>query len=126
MQEYKVTVDSQGTVRWRDFKTDLPHRVDGPAVEYDNGDKYWFVKGKLHREDGPAVEHPDGYKEWYIDGKYHRIDGPAIEYADGDKSWYLDGVKYTENQFNAKMNSSSCEGREIKIDGQTYLIELKE
>ena len=37
------------------------------------------------------VEHPDGEKWWYLNGKLHRTDGPAIEYADGTKSWYLNG-----------------------------------
>ena len=23
---------------------------------YDNGDKEWYLNGKLHREDGPAIE----------------------------------------------------------------------
>ena len=26
------------------------HRIDGPAVEYTNGDKKWYINGKLHRE----------------------------------------------------------------------------
>lgn len=44
------------------------------------GDKLWRnEKGELHREDGPAIEYPDGYKQWYINGKRHRADGPAIE-----------------------------------------------
>ena len=42
--------------------------------------KYWENdKGQLHRIDGPAVEYADGSKSWYINGKFHRIDGPAIE-----------------------------------------------
>ena len=32
--------------------------------------KYWNQNGKLHREDGPAVEWVDGSKEWYINGKF--------------------------------------------------------
>ena len=26
------------------------------------------MKGTLHREDGPAIEYADGYKEWYLNG----------------------------------------------------------
>ena len=52
-----------------------------------------------HREDGPAVEYPDGDKSWYINGKRHRKDGPAIEDADGHKEWYVDGVKHDEREF---------------------------
>jgi hypothetical protein len=48
-----------------------------------------FLNGKLHCEDGPAVEWIDGSKEWYVDGKYHCIDRPAVEYIFGNKLYYL-------------------------------------
>jgi hypothetical protein len=32
------------------------HRTDGPAIEWNNGSKEWFINGNLHREDGPAIE----------------------------------------------------------------------
>ena len=31
--------------------------------------KYWRLNGELHRENGPAVEYTDGYKGWYLNGK---------------------------------------------------------
>jgi len=63
------------------------------------GDKFYFSDREmtiLHREDGPAIEWTDGYKSWYLDGKRHREDGPAIEWASGYKSWYLNGKEVTE------------------------------
>ena len=33
------------------------------------GTKLWWLNGKLHREDGPAVEFADGSKLWYIYGE---------------------------------------------------------
>ena len=37
---------------------------------YDNGDIYWRnQEGQLHREDGPAVEYADGSKEWWVNGQ---------------------------------------------------------
>jgi hypothetical protein len=39
------------------------------ALEYSNGDKYWYLNDKLHREDGPAIEAANGTKYWYINGK---------------------------------------------------------
>ena len=66
------------------------HREDGPAREYSNGDKYWYLHGKLHRENGPAVEYSNGYKSWYLYGKRHRENGPAIEWLYG-KSYFVDG-----------------------------------
>jgi hypothetical protein len=65
------------------------HRLDGPAIEWLNGGKAWYVNGKLHRLDGPAYE-AWGDKAWYVNGKKHRLDGPAIESAEGSKAWYVD------------------------------------
>jgi hypothetical protein len=48
-------------------------------------------KGELHRTDGPAVEYADNYREWYLNGKLHRVDGPAIEYKDGSCEWWQNG-----------------------------------
>lgn len=31
------------------------HRVDGPAIIYDNFTECWYFNGELHREDGPAI-----------------------------------------------------------------------
>jgi hypothetical protein len=32
----------------------------------ENGDKRWYLNGKFHREDGPAIEYADGTKYWFI------------------------------------------------------------
>jgi hypothetical protein len=67
------------------------HREDGPAIENDNGDKWYYINGKRHRKDGAAVELSNGDKYWYIKGMLHRLDGPAIEYGNGIKYWFIDG-----------------------------------
>ena len=69
------------------------HRLDGPAMEYAYGDKFWYVNGKLRRLDGPAVEFASGYKEWWADGQRHRVDGPAVEFTDGQREWWIAGVR---------------------------------
>ena len=46
---------------------------------------YFNDAGQIHREDGPAIEWFNGDKEYYINGKRHRIDGPAIEKINGYK-----------------------------------------
>ena len=61
---------------------------------------YYNDLEQLHREDGPAVEYINGYKEWYLNGKRHREDGPAVELANGTKYWYLNGEYHTEQEFN--------------------------
>ena len=63
----KVIKSVTGTSHY--YRNALPHRVDGPAVEWANGDKEWWLNGKRHREDGPAYEGADGHKTWHYHGK---------------------------------------------------------
>ena len=57
----------------RYYKNDNLHREDGPAIEYPNGEKYWFINGLSHREDGPTVEFADGRKSWHYKDKFYGI-----------------------------------------------------
>lgn len=59
--KYKICYFKKGT--------DIFHREDGPALEYCNGEKYWFFDGDLHRINGPAIEYNNGYISWHINGK---------------------------------------------------------
>jgi len=146
MITYTVKVNDSGTVRWYN-EDGLLHRLDGPAVEYADGSKEWWVNGKLHRLDGPAVESSDGFKSWWLNGKLHRLDGPAVEWANGYKSWYqngnlhrldgpavcgshggkqwyIGGVKYTEEKFLAKIEimNCPCKGKKVIVDGVEYTL----
>jgi hypothetical protein len=60
----------------------------------------YVVKGtkKYHREDGPAIEWDNGDKEWYINGKLHRDDGPALILADGRIFWYLNDFFFDKKE----------------------------
>jgi len=56
------------------------------------GDKVWKLpNGELHREDGPAIEYSNGSKEWFLNNVRHREDGPAVEWYDGCKEWWIKG-----------------------------------
>ena len=103
MEKVTKTVLDDGTIEYRNSNREL-HRIDGPAVEWENGYKSWYLNGQFHRIDGPAREWPAGSKEWYVNGELHREDGPAIEYKNGYKAWYINGQKLTEQEFNDKMN----------------------
>ena len=35
---------------------------------YDNGDKEWYLNDQRHRKDGPAIEWSDGSKAWFLKG----------------------------------------------------------
>ena len=120
METYTVKVHSTYTV-WYKPNTNQLHRLDGPAIERNDGNKEWWVEGKRHRLDGPAIEYSDGHKEWWVDGKLHRLDGPAIEYSNGEKEWWVDGKKLTESEFNKR--DQSCKGKIVEIDGKKYHLE---
>jgi len=66
---------------------------------FDNGDRIWYLNGKIHREDGPAVEQSNGTLKWFLNGKRHREDGPAVEHTNGTRWWFLNGEEYTEEEF---------------------------
>lgn len=67
------------------------HRLDGPAMEYEMGDRVWYFEGERHREDGPAAVHADGDEIWYRHGQIHRDGGPAVRRGDGQLEWWQDG-----------------------------------
>jgi len=111
-----------GTFYYKDKEMNIRHREDGPAVEWANGSRAWFLNGERHREDGPAVEYANGYKEWYLNDQLHREDGPAVEYADGSKYWFLNDKEVSE----AKHKKLTKKEPTISIEGKAFTVaELK-
>jgi hypothetical protein len=65
-EELTLTIDRRyGTKFWKNKKKQL-HKLDGPAIEWLNGEKEWWRNGMRHREDGPAFIYANGDKEWWI------------------------------------------------------------
>jgi len=62
-----VSRDTSYTEYYKDKSMTVHHRRDGPAFE-GVGRKEWYVNGKLHRLDGPAVEWADVGKVWWVNG----------------------------------------------------------
>jgi hypothetical protein len=90
-----LTLDCAGNQFWRN-KDGRLHRLDGPAIHYNEGLKMWYKNGRKHRLDGPAAEWPDGTKHWYKSGKFHRLDGPAVDSILFEKEWYKNGKKFKD------------------------------
>jgi hypothetical protein len=84
---------NDGSKRWYNSKGQL-HREDGPAIEWRDGSKHWYINNQLHRIGGPAIERPTGDKEWYINNRLHREDGPAIDYGNGTQEWFINGLPH--------------------------------
>ena len=98
------------------------------TVTYKVGTRRWYLNSwwgkKLHREDGPACEFANGDKWWYLNDELHREDGPAIEWADGGSWWFLEGKRVTEELHKKLTSKPYCQGKVVEIDGIKY--ELKE
>ena len=43
--------------------------MSNPIIDKDGTKWYRNEQGQLHRTDGPAVEWADGSKEWWVNGK---------------------------------------------------------
>lgn len=82
----KCYIDRYGNKTWKNYKRKL-HRTDGPALEWGDVHKEWWVDGKRHREDGPAVINHDGYQEWYLNGK--RQMPPTEELAEQNRQVFI-------------------------------------
>jgi hypothetical protein len=91
------------------MKIERPDRVE-----------YLNDSGQLHRLNGPAVEWSDGAKFWYQNGLLHRTDGPAVEWARGDKYWWVDGKELIEEEFNNR--TKPCLGKKVTVDGVEYTL----
>ncbi len=73
--------------------------MESIKTEYSNRIEYHNEQGYRHRTDGPSIEWNNGDKSWWINGKLHREDGPAIEWDDGIKEWYLNNINYSEQEW---------------------------
>ena len=96
-----IKIIKEDRIEYRNINGEL-HREDGPAIEWNNGAKKWFLNGKLHRVNGPAIEHINGILSWYHNGELHRTDGPAVIWPDGEGEFWLNGEELTEEEFNLK------------------------
>jgi len=67
--------------------------------------KVYLLDNEYHRTDGPAIEFVNGRKEWWIHNRLHRLDGPAVECTNGCKEWWVHGNKYSEQSFYNYINN---------------------
>lgn len=104
-----------------------PHRIDGPAVERDDGTLEWWRDGDLHREDGPAIVTPNrpgfgsGSQEWIVNGRAHRLDGPAFLTDDGTTEvWCINDQRHRDDgpaEIKDGVSSWYWHGKLHRLDG---------
>jgi len=74
MIKYRVEIDNEKTVFWYKWETNELHREDGPAMEWVDGDKEWYLNDKHLTED-----------EWKKRVSIDNHEGKVVE---------IDGVEY--------------------------------
>ncbi len=113
-----IVQDTNGTFYFKDKAMTIQHREDGPAINWVDGTKSWWLNGKRHREDGPAIEYSNGNKEWWLNDKRHREDGPAVEYSNGTKEWWLNDIRVSEEEH----KTLTSKEHKIKIEGKEFTV----
>ncbi len=73
IQTEPTGISHVGTKYWKNAKGQF-HRLDGPALVYNDGDLYWYINGKQHRDDGPAVIRKNGSMGWYLKNRPYTLD----------------------------------------------------
>jgi len=49
--------------------SDIPNNFTG-ILKFFYGERVWYLNGKQHRLDGPAIDYGNELKEWWVNGKF--------------------------------------------------------
>ena len=137
MSEFKKYIVHvyENYVEWREpINNNLHREGDLPALEYSNGDKYWYINGVLHRDrDRPPIVLRTGEQRWQRGDILHRETGPALILENGEGHYYLDNKRYAtrkewllelEKRKNKQLNNES---NVLEIGGKKYkLVEVED
>ena len=69
-------------------------------VDNNHNISYFNSDNQLHRVNGPALIYTNGAKYWYQYNLLHRLDGPAVEFNSGLSSYHIAGFRYSKDEFN--------------------------
>jgi hypothetical protein len=83
---------------------DIVKTDEGLAWTSDNGCVYRYnFDGHFHCSNGPAIEYKNGSRFWYVRGYCHRENGPAKEFSTGRKEYWLFGERIPKKKFTKKL-----------------------
>ena len=51
----------------------IENNIEYTIKVYTNGNKYWYLNGRLHREGGPAIEYANGTKKWFYQDIEYKV-----------------------------------------------------
>ena len=66
MKETNINPNNFHFSKTKEYKI-IQNGIEYEVKNFSNGSKYWFYNDKCHRINGPAVEWANGYKAWYLD-----------------------------------------------------------
>lgn len=92
----------------------------------ENGTKIYFNQlEQVHREDGPAIEWSNKDKEWWVNDKRHRWNSPALIITDlGINVWMLFGIKVTEKYYRKWLKENGMNIDNLTVEDK-LLIRMK-
>lgn len=104
------------------------HREDGlPAIEYNNGTKFWYVDGQLHRENGnPSCVYNTGETEYFFNGKLHRYNGycsASLQNVYGS-TYFIHGNEVDAKQYLSWVEEQGMDVNNLSDNDKT-LIDIK-
>lgn len=80
----------------------------------------------FHREDGPAIEYQDMDKYWFYEDKLHRLDGPA-QSAEFGNLWHIDDEEYSKEEFDRILEEVRNMSLTLRLtDPRWWVREFKE
>jgi len=82
-QIYQVEVDEYGTIRW--LQNGKLHRLNGPAVEYASGKKYWWINDKQYCTEEEYNKKIQELNKSSCEGKVVEIDGKKYKLVEVSK-----------------------------------------
>lgn len=122
---YKKLDNLTYTPEYWEPKIDKKMNKDLKKVVKDNGTvEYYNDNDKLHNLNGPAIEYSNGDKSWYKNGERHRENGPAIEWSNINE-YYLNNILYSKDEYyqkvkktylNNKQNSKIKSTKPLNVD----------
>lgn len=127
MEKLDIITTEYGNFSFK-HKTSALHKLGGSAVEYEDGNKEWWVNGAricLNQEENELYDIVESgtYKIYYKKGSniFHRLDGPAIK-THSRKEWWVYGIRHREDGPALVHMDSVCwynKGLKHRVDGPT-------
>lgn len=77
--------------------------------------EYHNDKGQLHRIDGPAIEWVNGTKEWWLNGMCHNLHGLAIRRPDGSGEYWVNGLHLHTLEVNKSSKNNDTDSESVSL-----------